>query len=159
MLQRRLAIVGIATVLGLAGLAGSALADDGPAVVREPGGKGPVAVRAEPGEPVRAGGRMTCRVEGGKAVRLPKGVKPAKGEKVSGVVKLSRAKVAELVEEKVIDPAQAWELAPDGVTVVPAERVVIALPARELPRRVVGEHRRPGRAVHLTCVWTEFSAR
>ncbi|MCK2220043.1 hypothetical protein MF672_040545 [Actinomadura sp. ATCC 31491] len=150
--QQRLATVATATVLGLAGLAGSALADDGGPVVAGPDGTvtvhgdgqvkvhgdGPVKVRPGPGAP---GGRMACRARGGKAV------------------KLSRVKVAELVKERVIDPAEAWDLASDGVTVVPADQVVVTLPARELPRRVAGKHWRSGRGVHLTCVWTEFSVR
>jgi hypothetical protein len=129
MLKRRLAIVGTAAVLGLAGMAGSALADDG--LIE---GHGDSAVVHT--EPVFLGGKLTCWLSGGD------------------VVKLSDAKVAELVHEKVIEPEHAWDVAADGV--VPAERVKIAVPAKELPRKVVGKRWRHSRVIHLTCVWDEF---
>ncbi|WP_188190131.1 hypothetical protein [Nonomuraea sp. SYSU D8015] len=137
MLKRRLAIVGTAAVLGLAGLAGPALADGGLVDVHgDPDGT--VTMRTEP---VFVGGKLTCWVSGGK------------------VVKFSRTKVAELVEDRVIDPERAWDVADDGVTVVPADRVTIAVAAQELPRKVVGKRWRHGRVVHLTCVWDEFAAK
>lgn len=137
MLKRRLAIVGTAVVLGVAGMAGSALADDHP--VERHGGA--VKVHAEPAEPVFLGGKLTCWTSGG------------------GKVRFSKAKVAEFVDEKVIDPEHAWDVAADGVTVVPAHRVAIAVHAKELPRKVAGKRWRSGRVIHLTCVWDEFAAK
>jgi hypothetical protein len=134
MLKRRLAIVGTAVLLGLTGMAGAALADDEPVRIKA----GAVKVH---GEPDFVGGRLKCWVSGsGK------------------VVKFSKTKVAELVEERVLEEGEAWELAADGVTVVPADRVVIGVPAGELPRKVV-KHRKAGRVIHLTCTWDEFTAR
>ncbi|MGI5282593.1 hypothetical protein ACQEVF_04610 [Nonomuraea polychroma] len=142
MLKRRLAIVGTAAVLGLAGMAGTALADDDLVRVHpEPGHHGSVKVHAEPAEPVFLSGKLTCWVSGGKAV------------------KFSKAKVAELIGEKVIDPEDAWDLAADGATVVPADRVSISVPAKELPRKVVGKRWHQRRVIHLTCVWDEFAAK
>jgi hypothetical protein len=141
MLHRRLAIAGTAAVLGLAGMTGSALAADGSIQGHAEPGDGPVIVHTAPAEPDFVSGRLTCWMSGGK------------------VVKFAAAKVAELVDEKVIDPERAWEVAADGVTVVPADRVAISVPARELPRKVAGKRWRHGRVIHLTCVWDDFSAR
>ncbi|TMR11985.1 hypothetical protein ETD86_34135 [Nonomuraea turkmeniaca] len=136
MLKRRLAIAGTAAVLGLAGMAGTALADD--RVHQGPGYGGPGTVHAEP---AFVGGKLTCWVGGGKAV------------------KFSKAKVAELIDEKVIEPGDAWDIAADGVTVVPADRLWISVPGKELPRKVVGKRWHERRVVHLTCVWDEFAAK
>ncbi|WP_327584263.1 hypothetical protein OHA25_52070 [Nonomuraea sp. NBC_00507] len=143
MLKRRLAIVGTAVVLGLAGMAGTALADDEPIRVHpKPGHDGSVKVHAEPAEPVFVSGKLTCWISGrGKAVTF------------------SRAKVAELIDEKVIEPENTWETAADGVTLVPADRVSIAVPAKELPRKVVGKRWHERRVLHLTCVWDDFVAK
>ncbi|TYB66109.1 hypothetical protein FXF51_18115 [Nonomuraea sp. PA05] len=136
MLQRRLAIVVTSAVLGLGVMAGSALADDGP--VRVHGGDGDVAVRAHEG-PRFHGGRLTCWMSDGE------------------VVKLSKAKVAELVEERYIEPDLAFE---DGVAVVPEDRLSISVPAKKLPREVVkkkiaGKRWQHSRVIHLTCVWSK----
>ncbi|MGP3956933.1 hypothetical protein ACTWPT_13105 [Nonomuraea sp. 3N208] len=143
MLKRRLATVGTAVVLGLAGMAGTALAHDEPIRVHpKPGHEGSVKVHAEPAEPVFVSGELTCWIDGrGKAV------------------KFSKAKVAELIGEEVIEPEDAWDIAADGVTVVPADRVSIAVAGKELPRKVVGKRWHQRRVIHLTCVWDEFAAK
>ncbi|MGN9837837.1 hypothetical protein ACTMTI_06930 [Nonomuraea sp. H19] len=125
MLQRRLAIAGTAAVLGLACLAGPALADDGPVRVH--------------GEPDFHGGTLTCWMSDGK------------------VVAFSKSKVDEFIDDHVIEPA-AELVTEDGVTSVPAHRLSISVPARELPRKI-GKKWRHRRVVHLTCVWDERLAR
>jgi hypothetical protein len=139
MLQRRLAIVVTSAVLGLGVMAGSALADDGP--VRVHGRTGEVALGAHE-RPGFHGGRLTCWMSDGK------------------VVKLSRAQVAELVEERYIEPELAETVVEDGVTVVPEDRLSISVPAKKLPREAVkkrraGKHRHHSRVIHLTCVWSK----
>ncbi|GAA3532446.1 hypothetical protein GCM10022419_009390 [Nonomuraea rosea] len=132
MLKRRVAIVVTVAALGLTGMAGSALAaggstgsggDPGGSLVREHGRS----------EPAAHGGRLTCWMNDGK------------------VVKFSKTKVAELVEEDFIEPAQAELVTEEGVTTAPA-RVSISVPAGELPRKI-GKRWHHGRVVHLTCVW------
>ncbi|GAA2205560.1 hypothetical protein GCM10009850_010180 [Nonomuraea monospora] len=139
MLKRRLAIVATSAVLGLGVMAGSALADDGP--VRVHGGDGDVAVEAHEG-PWFRGGRLTCWMSDGK------------------VVKLSKAKVAELVEERYIEREFADTSFEDGVAVVPEDRLSISVPAKKLPREVVkkkiaGKRWQHSRVIHLTCVWSK----
>ncbi|MGW3344572.1 hypothetical protein ACWDA3_14760 [Nonomuraea rubra] len=138
MLKRRLAIVATSAVLGLGVMAGSALADDGP--VRVHGRTGEVAHEAY-GWKGFHGGRLTCWMSDGE------------------VVKLSKGKVAELIEEKYIEPELAETVVEDGVTVVPEDRLSISVPAKKLPRDVVkkrlaGKHRHHSRVIHLTCVWS-----
>ncbi|MFI7634138.1 hypothetical protein [Nonomuraea sp. NPDC049400] len=140
MFKRRAAVVVTAAVLGLAAMAGSALADDGSLKVRDDGpakvhDDGPVRAHVEPGF---RGGRLTCRLRDGK------------------VVKFSKAKVAELIDEEFIDRELAEPVTVDGVTTVPADRLSISVPARELPRKVkLGKRWHRGRVVHLTCVWDD----
>ncbi|UBU15853.1 hypothetical protein [Nonomuraea gerenzanensis] len=137
MLKRRLAIVATSAVLGLGVMAGSALADEGPVRVHGEHGKhGDVAFEEGPGF---HGGRLTCWMSDGE------------------VVKLSRAKVTELVEARYIEPELA---APDGVAVVPGDRLSISVPAKKLPREVVkkklvGKRWHHSRVIHLTCVWSK----
>ncbi|NJP97477.1 hypothetical protein HCN51_50030 [Nonomuraea sp. FMUSA5-5] len=138
MLKQRLATIATAVTLGLGGVlastAGTALAADGPV----PGSGGPGDVHVKPHEKhVRFQGRLTCRTSDGK------------------LVKLSKAKVAELIEERVIDPEQAETVVEDGVVVVPENRLSLSVPGRKLPAHVVkvkGKHWKD-RIVHLTCVW------
>jgi hypothetical protein len=137
MLKRRVAIVVTVAALGLAGMAGSALADDRP-------GGGLVRVHGDAGEPVAYGGRLTCWLSDGK------------------VVKFSKAKVAEFIEEDFIGPDLtksdlaesdlAWPVTEDGITTVPEDRLSISVPAKELPRKV-GKRWHRNRVIHLTCVW------
>ncbi|MEV0380283.1 hypothetical protein [Nonomuraea sp. NPDC050643] len=134
MFKRRLAIVVTAAALGLCGMAGSALADDGP--VRVHGGSD---------EPVLYGGELRCWLNDGKAVRF------------------SKAKVAELIDERYIEPELAETVIEDGVAIVPEDRLSISVPARELPRsvarKVAGKRWHHGRVIHLTCVWDDRSIR
>ncbi|NJP90061.1 hypothetical protein HCN51_11480 [Nonomuraea sp. FMUSA5-5] len=136
MLKRRLAVVVTSAVLGLGVMAGSALADDGP--VRVHGRSGDVVVKGH-GEGGFQGRRLTCWMSDGKAVTL------------------SRAKVAELVDERYIEPEET--VVEDGVAVVPEDRLSISVPAEKLPpgvvkRKLAGKHRHHSRVVvHLTCVW------
>ncbi|MEV4108521.1 hypothetical protein [Nonomuraea sp. NPDC049695] len=143
MFKRRAAVVVTAAVLGLAGMAataGAALADDGSLKVRD---DGPVKVRDEGRVKVHVGpdfrgGRLTCRLSDGK------------------VVKFSKARVTELVDEDLIDPQLAEPATVDGVTTVPDDRLSISVPAKELPRKVtVGKRWHHKRVVHLTCVWDD----
>ncbi|MEV1168661.1 hypothetical protein [Nonomuraea sp. NPDC049784] len=140
MFKRRVAVVVTAAVLGLVGMAGSALADDGTLHVRDDGpvkvrDDGPVRVHVEPG--VR-GGRLKCWLSDGK------------------VVKFSKAKVTELFDEDFIEPQLAEAVTEDGVTTVPEDRLSISVPAKELPRKVtVGKRWHRSRVIHLTCVWDD----
>ncbi|MFC4113082.1 hypothetical protein [Nonomuraea zeae] len=136
MLKRRVAIVVTAAALGLTGMAGSALAADGS---NGDPGEGLVRVHG-PGERAVHGGRLTCWMNDGK------------------IVKFSKAKVAELVEEEFIEPELAESVTEEGVTTVPADRLSISVPARELPRKA-GKRWHRGRVVHLTCVWDEHVRR
>ncbi|GAA4988109.1 hypothetical protein HD597_007639 [Nonomuraea thailandensis] len=147
MLKRRLAIVATSAALGLGVMAGSALADDGP--VRVHGKAGEVVAGAHEGRGFHDGGhggghggRLTCWMSDGDVVRL------------------SRAKVAELVEERYIEPELAEAVVEDGVTVVPEDRLSISVPAGKLPREVVkrkhaGKRWHHSRVIHLTCVWSK----
>ncbi|MFG1702573.1 hypothetical protein ACFLIM_05215 [Nonomuraea sp. M3C6] len=103
MFKRRVAIVTAVAALGLAGMAGSALADEGP--VRVHGGS----------ELVLQGGRLTCWLSDGE------------------VVKFSKAKVTELIEGDFVEPTLEWSVTEDGVTTVPADRLSISVPAKKLP--------------------------
>ncbi|SEF74088.1 hypothetical protein SAMN05444920_101521 [Nonomuraea solani] len=132
MVKRRLAIVVTAAALGLGALAAPALADDGS--VRVHGGSGEY---GGPDERVRFGGELRCWMKDGKVVRFP------------------RAKVTELIDERYLEPELAETVVENGVTVVPADRLSITVPARELPHRVIGKRWHKGRVIHLTCVWTE----
>ncbi|MEV4470605.1 hypothetical protein [Nonomuraea sp. NPDC049504] len=131
MLTRRLAIVVTAAALGLGGMATSALADDGPVRV--------IGERVMDGDRILRGGKLTCWTRDGRKVRF------------------SDRAVDELVEVgdvgpvRVVEPVQAGG---DGeVVVVPEERLSIAVPARKLPRKVVGKRWRQTGLIHLTCVW------
>ncbi|NUO98189.1 MAG: hypothetical protein HOV96_40515 [Nonomuraea sp.] len=124
MFKRRIAVIGTAALLGLAGMAGSALADDGGVRVHE----GPGTHRV--GE-VRHVGKLVCWTNEGRQVRF------------------SRAKVAEFVEEDVIKSPLAEVV--DGETVIATDRFSVSVPAAEVPRKVV-KHRFRGRVVHLTCM-------
>ncbi|MEV4802087.1 hypothetical protein AB0K18_18900 [Nonomuraea sp. NPDC049421] len=131
MLTRRLAIVVTAAALGLGGMATSALADDGPVRV--------IGERVVDGDRILRGGKLTCWTRDGRKVRF------------------SDRAVDELVEVGDVGPVRVVEPVPadgDGeVVVVPEERLSIAVPARELPRKVAGKRWRQARVVHLTCVW------
>ncbi|MGW0807409.1 hypothetical protein [Nonomuraea sp. NPDC002799] len=148
MLKRRLAIVVTAAALGLAGMAGSALADEGPARVRHGAGRS-----------IPAGGELTCWTSDGKVVTFSK----------ARVVKLVRAHVigahvigehvigehvagGNVVGERVLGSELAESVTEDGITTVPADRLSIGVPAKELPRKA-RKHRQQRRVVHLTCVW------
>ncbi|MFI7125197.1 hypothetical protein ACIBQ1_05845 [Nonomuraea sp. NPDC050153] len=134
MFKRRAAVVLTAAALALAGMAGSALADDGPVEVRDD-----ALVRVH-GEPDFPAGPLTCWLTDGK------------------VVKFSKARVAELVDEEYIEPARPVTVG--GVTTVPADRLSISVPARELPRTVkVGKRWHRSRVIHLTCVWNDHASR
>ncbi|MFF4617090.1 hypothetical protein [Nonomuraea jabiensis] len=134
MFKRRVAVVLTAAALGLAGMAGSALADDGPVEVR---GEGLVRVHGEPDLPA---GPLTCWLSDGK------------------VVKFSKARVTELVDEEYVEPARPVTV--DGVTTVPADRLSISVPAGELPREVkIGKRWHRSRVIHLTCVWRDRASR
>ncbi|MFB4277703.1 hypothetical protein ACBJ59_20595 [Nonomuraea sp. MTCD27] len=143
MVKRRLAIVATAVVLGLGGMAGSALADDGP--VRVHGGHGEKVKVHKPDKPVLYSGRLTCWTSDGEAVRF------------------SKAKVAELVDEQFIEPELAETVVEDGVMVVPADRLAISVPAGELPAKVrgkvAGKRWHHKRVIHLTCVWDDVVKR
>jgi hypothetical protein len=139
MVKQRLATAATAVTLGLggvlAGMAGTALAADGP--VPGTGRLGDVQVKPHE-KHVRFHGRLTCRMSDGK------------------LVKLSKAKVAELIEEGLIEPEQAETIVKDGVVVVPQDRLSISVPGKKLPAQVVkvkGGHWKD-RIVHLTCVWS-----
>ncbi|MEW9548376.1 hypothetical protein [Nonomuraea sp. NPDC050783] len=139
MLKRRLAIVVTTVTLGLggvlAGTAGAAQAAGGP--VPGPGRPGDVHVKPHEKHVVFQG-RLTCRTSDGR------------------LVKLSKAKVAELIEEGVIAREQAETVVEDGVVVVPENQLSINVPPRRLPAQVLkakGKHAK-NRAVHLTCVWS-----
>jgi hypothetical protein len=122
MFKRRVAVVGVAAVLGLVGMAGSALADDG--IYNQPKRH---TVRVA--EPVGAG-RLVCWASDGKAIRFTK------------------AKVAELIDENVIGHGLA-EVVTGGKT-IETDSFSINVPAGELPRKVF-KHRFRGRVLHLTC--------
>ncbi|MFB9475550.1 hypothetical protein ACFFR3_39185 [Nonomuraea salmonea] len=131
MLTRRLAIVVTAAALGLGGMATSALADDGPVRV--------IGERVMDGDRILRGGKLTCWTRDGRKVRF------------------SDRAVDELVEVGDVGPVRVVEPVPAGgdgeVVVVPEERLSIAVPARKLPRKVVGKRWRQTRLIHLTCVW------
>jgi hypothetical protein len=134
MFKRRAAVVLTAVTLGLAGMAGSALADDRPVEVR---GEGLVRVHGEPDLPA---GPLTCWLTDGK------------------VVKFSKARVAELVDEEYVEPARPVTV--DGVTTLPADRLSISVPAGELPYKVkAGKRWHRSRVIHLTCVWSDHAGR
>lgn len=121
MFKRRIAVVGTAALLGLAGMAGAALADDGGVRVHEgPGAYGVVEAAHV--------GKLVCRTDEGRRVRF------------------SRAKVAEFVDEDVIEPAEVVT----GEKVIATDQFSISVPAAELPRKVV-KRRFHGRIVHLKC--------
>ncbi|MFI6926673.1 hypothetical protein ACIBIZ_42540 [Nonomuraea spiralis] len=107
MFKRRIAVVGTAVLLGLAGMAGAALADDG-------GGnrwRGSVVTEARPA------GKLVCWTGEGERVRF------------------SKVKVAEFVEEDVIGPELAEVVS--GEKVLATDRFSVSVPATELPRKVV----------------------
>ncbi|MEU6715620.1 hypothetical protein ABZ897_29500 [Nonomuraea sp. NPDC046802] len=123
MLKRRVAIVITSAMLGLAGMAGSALADDG--VVR---------VHPDRGHTIGHGGKLKCWMADGKVVRF------------------SKAKAARFVEKDFIEPGYAESVTEGGVTTVPADRLSMSLPTKELGYKVSKrwKHRR---VIQLTCVW------
>ncbi|MFG1967895.1 hypothetical protein ACGFJC_01145 [Nonomuraea fuscirosea] len=148
MMKRHLAIVATVAALGLGGMAGPALAGerpDGP--VRVLGGHGGHAERARPdghGERARHGGHAERARHGGRLVCWTDD-----GE----VVRLSRAKVAELIDDEYVAavPARAAE---DDVRRATSERLTIRVPAREIAGgKVAGKRWRHARVIRLTCAW------
>jgi hypothetical protein len=148
MMKRHLAIVATVAALGLGGMAGPALAGerpDGP--VRVLGGQDGHAERARPdghGERTRHGGHTERARHGGRLVCWTDD-----GE----VVRLSRAKVAELIDDEYVEavPARAAE---DDVRRATPERLTIRVPAREIAGgKVAGKRWRHARVIRLTCAW------
>ncbi|GAA3663632.1 hypothetical protein GCM10022224_029510 [Nonomuraea antimicrobica] len=94
-------------------------------------------VRVHGGSELR-GGKLTCWLSDGE------------------VVTFSKAKVAELVEERFVEPELAETVVDEyGRVTVPADRLSISVPTRELPRKAVSKKWRGKRVVHLTCVWDD----
>ncbi|MET8865818.1 hypothetical protein ABZW11_23015 [Nonomuraea sp. NPDC004580] len=137
MLTRRLAIVVTAAALGLGGMATSALADDGPVRV--------IGERVMDGDRILRGGKLTCWTREGRKVRFS----DRAGDEL--------IEVGDVGPVRVVEPVTAGgDGGGDGdgdVVVVPEERLSIAVPARELPRKVAGKRWRQARVIHLTCVW------
>ncbi|MEV5891959.1 hypothetical protein [Nonomuraea fuscirosea] len=153
MMKRHLAIVATVAALGLGGMAGPALAGerpDGP--VRVLGGHDGHTDRARPdghsdrarhgghAERARHGGGLVCWTSDGEVVRL------------------SRAKVAKLIDDEYVEavPARAAE---DEMRRATPERLTIRVPAREIADGKAGKRWRHTRVIHLTCVWKGHARR